>query len=71
MSFIRVLLVAPLTFVLTGCLQSATLVTVKPDGSGTIEQTMLVNMQTFKTMMAGMGGQAKDMGPSVLNEADF
>jgi hypothetical protein len=71
MSVIRLLLVVPLTCALTGCLQSATLLKVKPDASGTIEQTMLVNMQTFKTMMAGMGGQAKDTAPSVLNEADF
>jgi hypothetical protein len=71
MSLSRFALVVSLTTVLTGCLQSATLVKVKPDGSGTIEQTMLVNLQTFKGLMGAMGGQAKDTGPGVLNEADF
>jgi hypothetical protein len=71
MSLARFALIVSLTTVLTGCLQSATLVKVKPDGSGTIEQTMLVNLATFKGLMAGMGGQTKDMGPGVLNEADF
>lgn len=65
------LVVAALSTVLTGCLNSATLVKVKPDGSGTIEQTMLVNLQAFKGMMSGMGGQMKETGPGVLNEADF
>ena len=51
---------------------SGTLVKVKPDGSGTIEQTMLVNAATLKGLMAGMGGQAqiKEL-PGALNEADF
>jgi hypothetical protein len=64
-------LILSLSTVLTGCLQSGTLVKVKPDGSGTIEQTMLVNLQTFKGLMGAMGGQAKDVGSGVLNDADF
>lgn len=71
MSIAKFALVVSLTTVLTGCLQSATLVRVKPDGSGTIEQTMLVNLTTVKGMMGAMGGQTKDTGPGVLNEADF
>jgi hypothetical protein len=73
MSFAKIAVVAGLSLWLTGCLQSATLVKVKPDGSGTIEQTMLVNLQTAKGMMASMGGsgQVKDTGPGVMNEADF
>ncbi|MGQ0736990.1 MAG: hypothetical protein ACT4QD_25495 [Acidobacteriota bacterium] len=57
---------------LSGCLRSATLVKIKPDGSGTIEQTMAVNLQAIKGLMAGMGGggQMKETG-GVLNEAEF
>jgi len=66
----RVVVVVGCALVLSGCLKSATLVKVKPDGSGTIEQSMLVNMQTFKGMMGGMGGQLKESG-AVLNDAEF
>jgi hypothetical protein len=72
MSFSKLVVVAALSTCLTGCLQSATLVKVKPDGSGTIEQTLLANLQTMKGMMAKMGGgQMKDGGPGLMNEADF
>ena len=48
---------------LSGCINSSTLVKVKPDGSGTIEQTMLVNAGALKGLMAGMGGgQIKEGG---------
>ncbi len=72
MSRYKFVAVVALSFVMTGCLQSGTLVKVKPDGSGTIEQTMLVNLQTLKGMMAGMGGgQMKGSTPGVMDEADF
>jgi hypothetical protein len=73
MSVVKLVVVLGLSFCLTGCLQSGTLVRIKPDGSGTIEQTMLLNMQTFKGMMSSMGGQMKESGsgPGVMNDADF
>ena len=37
---------------LTACLNSTTLVKLKPDGSGTVEQTTLVNMAALKGMEA-------------------
>lgn len=43
---------------LTACLDSTTLVKLKPDGSGTVEQTTLVNTAALKGMMPGAGGQA-------------
>jgi hypothetical protein len=72
MSLHRFALIASLSFFLTGCLNSSTLLRVKPDGSGTIEHTMLVNLQAFKGLMAGMGGggQMKESG-GVMNEAEF
>ncbi len=54
MRVIRLLLVLVATFALTACLNSTTLVKLKPDGSGTVEQTTLVNMAALK----GMGGGA-------------
>jgi hypothetical protein len=72
MSLSKLALVVLLSAVSTGCLQSGTLVKVKPDGSGTIEQSMLVNLQTLKGLMAGMGGgQTKESTPGVMNDADF
>lgn len=54
----------------SGCIRSATLVKVKADGSGTIEQTMLVNLGLMKGMFAGLGGQTAQT-PGTVNEADL
>jgi hypothetical protein len=71
MRFLRMSLIGALALVLTGCLNSTTLVRLKPDGSGTIEQTMLVNMAAAKGLMAmGGGGQVKQSGP-VFGEEEF
>jgi hypothetical protein len=53
---------------LTACLDSTTLVKVKPDGSGTVEQTTLVNTAALKGMMPGGG---KDTGGPEINRADL
>ena len=50
------------TLSLTACLNSTTLVKVKADGSGTVEQTTLVNNAALKGVMGAQGGQAG--GPS-------
>ena len=72
MSLFRFALVGSLAVFLSGCINSSTLVKVKPDGSGTIEQTMLVNAQALKGLMSGMGGggQMKESG-GVLSDAEF
>ena len=67
MRVIRLLLVLVATTGLTACLDSTTLVKVKPDGSGTVEQTTLVNTAALKGMM-GAAGQAN--GP-MMNKADL
>ncbi len=46
------------TVTLTACLNSTTIVKVKPDGSGTVEQTTLVNTAALKGMMGNAPGQA-------------
>jgi hypothetical protein len=58
MRSMRVVLAAATALVLTGCINSSTLITVKPDGSGTVEQTTLMNLAALKAMMPGAGGQA-------------
>src|SRR5262245_13566126 len=74
MSLFRFAVVGSLAVSLSGCINSSTLVKVKPDGSGTIEQTLLVNAQALKGLMAGMGGgQMKDSGggPGMMSEAEL
>jgi hypothetical protein len=58
MSRLRLLAVLLSAASLTACLDSTTLVKLKPDGSGTIEQTTLVNTAALKGMMPGASGQA-------------
>jgi hypothetical protein len=57
------------TLSLTACLNSTTLVKVKPDGSGTVEQTTLVNMAAIKGAMGG-GDKTAPQGP-MMNKADL
>lgn len=56
----RLAVLAPLVLALGGCITSETLVKLKADGSGTIEQTILFNEKTIemvpKMMAKAMGG---------------
>jgi len=57
------------TLSLTACLNSTTLVKVKADGSGTVEQTTLVNMSALKGVMGAQGqGQGAPNGPMMSKE---
>ena len=68
---LRMVALIGLGVIASGCINSASLIKVKPDGSGTLEQTMLVNMAAIKGLMAGMGAsQTKESG-GALNEAEF
>jgi hypothetical protein len=64
---IRLLAFVAATITLTACLDATTIVKVKPDGSGTVEQVMLVNTAALKGIMPGA---EKPAGP-VLNQADL
>ena len=57
MRVIRLLPILIATVGLTACLDSTTLVKLNPDGSGTVEQTTLVNAAALKGTMPGAGGQ--------------
>jgi hypothetical protein len=68
----RLGVIALFTCALAGCLNSATVITVKRDGSGTLEQTLLVNKQAFKGIMGGIGGTSPvTQSAGVLNETAF
>jgi hypothetical protein len=54
----------------TGCIRSATLITEKPDGTGTIEQTVLMNAAALKGMLGGLGSQP-GQGQQGLSEDDW
>ena len=68
MRSIRFLAVLFGTLSLTACLDSTTVVKLKPDGSGTVEQTTLVNMAALKSMMPGAEKQAT---AGLVNKADL
>ena len=46
----------------SGCIRSATLITVKPDGTGTVEQTVLMNAAALKGMLGGLGEPQQSSG---------
>ena len=49
----------------SGCIRSATLINVKPDGTGTIEQTVLMNAAALKGMLGGLGAPPQSGGINV------
>ncbi len=57
-------------FLGAGCIQSSTLIKVKADGSGTIEQEMLVGSDALN-MMAAMGGGADERPAEMFDEASL
>jgi hypothetical protein len=69
MRSIRVLVGVALAVVLTGCINSTTLIKLKPDGSGTVEQTTLVNLTALKSMMPA--GASQTSGPGVVSDAEL
>ena len=71
MTGLRFVVIAAVAALGSGCINSASVIKVKPDGSGTIEQTLLVNTAAMKGMMGGLGAvQAKTSG-GILDEAEF
>lgn len=68
MRSLRVLLAVVTSVALTGCLNSTTLVKLKADGSGTVEQTTLMNVAALKAMMPGADKQA---GSNGIDKADL
>lgn len=69
MRTVRALLLTAASAALAGCINSATLITVKPDGSGTVQQTTLVNTGAMKAMMPGLSEPGQP--GTTVNEADL
>ena len=69
MHYLRLVAVLIGTTALTACLNSTTIVKVKPDGSGTVEQTMLVNTGALKAIAPGAEKQVG--GGGQVNKADL
>jgi hypothetical protein len=57
------------TLALAGCIDSATKIVVKTDGSGTVEKTIVVSTNLVKFLESmGMGGDAKSIEEGMLSE---
>lgn len=69
MRSIRVLVGVALAVALTGCINSTTLIKLKPDGSGTVEQTTLVNLSALTSMLPP--GATQNSGPGAVSDADL
>ena len=65
----RLVIPGILAIVASGCLNSSTLISVKSDGSGTIEQTMLVNAAAGRMALGGLEAPGAQ-GP-IVNDADL
>ena len=59
------------TLSLTACLNMTTLVKVNADGSGTVEQTMLVNMAAAKGLMGQAQGGTPQSPGQVMSQAEL
>jgi hypothetical protein len=59
------------TLLAAGCINSNTLIKVKADGSGTIEQTVLMNLAALKTMLGGLDPKAQQSSGGLLSESEL
>ena len=66
----RMLFVLATMLVCTGCVHVSTLVTLKPDGSGTLDEEIGMNPQALATLaaFAGSGGQPSTRPEDIFNE---
>ena len=62
MKLLRLLITACLLFLLTGCFQVTTVVRINPDGSGTVEESMLLSKKIVAQIEEMMQGFAGDNG---------
>lgn len=60
-----------LASILSGCINSSTLIKVKADGAGTIEQRILMNTAALKGLMAGLDAQGQVKTSNPFTDAEF
>jgi hypothetical protein len=70
MRMMRVVAMLAASVYLTGCINSGTLIKVKADGSGTVEQTLLMNAAALKGLMAGIDPKG-EMQKTPFSEAQL
>ncbi|RII25838.1 MAG: hypothetical protein CXR31_12590 [Geobacter sp.] len=71
MNFLRLLLTSCMLFLLAGCFQVTTVVRVNPDGSGTVEENMLLSKKLvaqIEGIMGSFGGNGEKPKPFELFE---
>jgi hypothetical protein len=66
----RTAVIALAAMLASGCIRSQTVVKVKPDGSGTVEQTILMNLAFMKGMFSGLGGP-QGPAPGAVSDDDM
>jgi len=71
MRTMRVVALLTASVCLTGCINSGTLIKVKADGSGTVEQTILMNTATLKGLMAGLDPKGEMKQSTPFSEAQL
>lgn len=62
---LRSLLALVVAVAFSGCLQVESLVSVKPDGSGTVTQTVVMSKATIEQIQQMMGGLVKGLGDAL------
>jgi hypothetical protein len=71
MRMMRVVAVLAASVYLTGCINSGTLIKVKADGSGTVEQTLLMNAAALKGLLAGIDPKGEMKPQTPFSEAQL
>jgi hypothetical protein len=66
----RFILFAFCAVFLTGCLNTSTVIRVAPDGSGSLEQTLLFNAKGMEKAFAGMGLKSSGKSTTEKNPVD-
>ena len=71
----RLIVVALSTWSLVGCLNTSAVIRVAPDGSGSIEQTLMFNIKSVEKAFAGMGmkpsGKSSSTTQKPIDEASM
>jgi hypothetical protein len=65
MRMVKMAVVALVASWAAGCISLDSVIKIKPDGSGTMEQTMLVNAASMSMMSMMGGGESKDAKPKL------
>jgi hypothetical protein len=67
----RIVFLAAIACSMAACLSSDTLINVRADGTGTIEQTILVNPKTIEMFAAMAGAQGGQSTPAIPKPGDM